>query len=274
MARVGRNLSGLGSLVLLCLAGPARGEDSDASKLRAAELLDTGNQALAAKRYEEAANAYSEAYALYPSPKILLNLAQAEHASGRPDQAAGHYEDYLERVRVQDPQRQKAASRLEQLQKELGRLVFEGGAQDTTLQINGSAPMPLPTPHLYVIPGQHELRLERPGFEPLLLNITVDAGRRLPIRATLAPAVTTSAPPPPMALPTPPPSPPPALVAQTPAAEKEESSSTWWIWVVAGVAVAGGVVAAVVLTSGGDDFVPGGELGRSTTASWERVSGQ
>lgn len=276
MARVGRYLSGLGSLVFLALAGQAHGEESDASKLRAAELLDAGNKALAAGRYAEAAAAFSEAHDLYPSPKILLNLAQAELASGRPDYAAGHYEDYLEQVRVQDPQRQKATVKLEALKKELGRLAFEGGTPDVTLQINGSAPMPLPMPHLYVIPGQHELHFERPGYQPLILSIMVGAGRRVPVRATV---LTPLPAPPPPEPPPPPPAPPevtttPNLVETKPPEAEADSGSSWWIWAAVGAVVVGGVVATVALTSGGNDFMLEGELGRSTTASWERVSGQ
>ena len=49
-------------------------------------------------------------------------------------------------------------------------------------------------------------------------------------------------------------------------------TARWWFWAGAGavaIAVVGAVV-GIALNTGGDDFVPGGELPRASTADWER----
>ncbi len=259
-----RALSWFGPLSLL-LGATVAWADEGQDKQRAGALMDQGNAEYSARRFQEAISAYQEAYAIYPSPKILLNLAQAEHANGRPDQAAAHYEAFLssDRVPAEDPQRSSAEQRLEIIAKELGRVVFEEAEPGTLYRFDQGPPTPLPSSHLWAIPGRHELRLEREGATPLDVELEVGAGRKIPVRASLRPALP----------PAPPPAPPPAVVVAPPPPSEESITSQWWLWAGIAVVVAGGVVTAVALTTGGDDFVPGGELGRFRTTTWERVDG-
>lgn len=263
--------------MLLSLPGPARGDDTDA-KQTAAKLVDQGNSAYAKGSFDDALSAYRAAYQAYPSPKILLNLAQAEQAKGRPDLAAGHYEEFLASGNVgpKDPQRSLAQNRLAVLQREISQLVFEEQAPDTTLRVNGGLPSPLPGDHLWVVPGRHELVFERSGHEPMVLDLQVGGGSRIPLRVALRPLAPTSggvasvpAPPPPDLRPPPP---PPPVSVETPA-PTESGGTKWWLWIGLGVVVVAGAAVAVAMTTGGSDVVPNGELGTFNTSTWMREGG-
>jgi len=92
------HLSSLARLVVLSLAafslGHASADPTD-DKARALELARAGDQAYKAGEFEKAAELVRQAYALYPEPTLLYNLALALDGMGATEDALVYYERYL-----------------------------------------------------------------------------------------------------------------------------------------------------------------------------------
>ena len=76
---------------LVALAPAARADDKAAAK-QAAEQATTDYKL---GNFEAALAGYSEAYRLYPAPKLLFNIAQCHRNLGHYEQAIHFYEGYL-----------------------------------------------------------------------------------------------------------------------------------------------------------------------------------
>jgi hypothetical protein len=108
-----------------------------------------------------------------------------------------------------------------------------------------------------VEPGTHEITIESDGHATYKRWVTAEAGQTTLVHVDLLPiASETPAPRTDVVTRAPQLSPPPAWYEQ------------WWVWGVVGAAVVGGVALGIAAASSGDDFVPGGELGRSSTRDW------
>src|SRR5262245_37482114 len=88
-------LSSLASLVVVSLAISHAFADPTDDKARALELARAGDQAYKAGQFEKAAELVRQAYALYPEPTLLYNLALALDGMGATKDALGYYEQYL-----------------------------------------------------------------------------------------------------------------------------------------------------------------------------------
>lgn len=251
------------ALLVASIAAHAQGDD-EGDKTRAAKLLDEGNALFASKRYETALKRYEAAYAAFPSPKILLNLAEVTRELGLADQAADYYERFLAEAGdgVDPKHRSFAEHRVAELEVGLGRIAIEGPA-GLDVRLDGKPRGALPIPPKRVTPGRHTV--EADGFTE---DVTVRAGHvatvripdertpEVPLVAVPAPAEVT-----------------PAIAPPPPPIERAEDDTgtvlgTWWFWTSVGALAAGAVVVGIAASSGGDDFVPGGELGRVSTADW------
>jgi len=74
---------------------PAIRVDDDKNRRLAAALMTEGVRQLQAQSYEQALANFLEAYAKFPSPKILLNIASTLRDMGRLADAANTYQRYL-----------------------------------------------------------------------------------------------------------------------------------------------------------------------------------
>jgi hypothetical protein len=74
---------------------PAIAVDSPATRPLAQALMTEGVKQLQARSYDQALANFLEAYARFPSPEILLNVAQALRDMGRLADAANTYQRYL-----------------------------------------------------------------------------------------------------------------------------------------------------------------------------------
>lgn len=86
------------ALTALCwtmaLVGPAAAQ-TGSDRERALALFRDGSTAYRDGRFEEASRLFREAYATFPEPVLLYNLARSEENLGHWDQAADAYESYL-----------------------------------------------------------------------------------------------------------------------------------------------------------------------------------
>lgn len=115
-----------------------------------------------------------------------------------------------------------------------------------------------------VEPGTHEVTVEAEGHATYKKWVRVEAGRTLRVAVELLPLG--------LGAPEPPP-PPLATDAATSPAELSPSAAPpawyerWWVWALAGAVIVGGAT-VIAMSTGGDEFVPGGELGRSSIREW------
>ena len=141
-----------------------------------------------------------------------------------------------------------------------GARVFIDGSPEET-RVNGPIP---------VEPGTHEIIVEAEGHATYKRWVTAEADRPTLVHVELLP-VTTEVPS--RALPPTPADSAPELILpeQAPVAGAHPAwYERWWVWTLAGVVLVGAGAVVVGAASGGDDFVPGGELPRSSTADWSQ----
>lgn len=232
----------------LVLALLALGAPSEDSKSIAARLLAEGNEAFAAGRAAEALTRYRAAYDAYPSPKIQMNIGEAHLALGQRVAAARAFHAVVDSVPPESPVFAAADKRLAELDAFLGRLTVTS-APEAKLRLDGEERGTTPLVGAILEAGAHDLELNAPDHVKHRRRVTVEAGRSATVAVTLESV--------------------PALVPPVQDREPPNDGVAWWVWAGAGVAAAAAVVAVIVIAAGGgDDFVPGGELGRTSLDEW------
>jgi len=246
----------LGRLVVaavVCVAAArARADEDSPEKQQARMLLSQGNQLFEKGDLRAALADFRAAYALYPSPKLLINAAAAERELGDLPGAATDLRHFLDDATEDDSALvDKARSDLRSIEKRVGRVGVKAWPHGTQLEIDGRVARDT----TYVRPGAHALRVRAPsGFE---LNKDVDvaaaesvevampAGAELTADNTLPPAKT----------------------------RVEKKKSRAWIVPVAvmgALVVAGGVTAGVLLGTQQHSSQPlGGDLGTYPFSSFK-----
>jgi hypothetical protein len=251
---------GLLSCLLAQTAQPAD------AKRAAAQLIDQGNELLRRRQYEAALALYQAAHEKYPTPKIFFNMAEAYRELKSFVEAIELYERFLAESGVDagSPLSREAAGAIADLETRIARISLDGGPPEAEVFVDGQPAGRLPLARHRVLPGVHQVLLQKEGFVSRRIEVAVKSGEDHRVDATLEPIA-------------PPPS-PPAIAVTTPVertSQPEDEGSIagkWWFWTLIGGAVVIGVGAAVIATtSGGDDFTLGGDLGVSSTSDWRRL---
>lgn len=203
------------SIVAVLSAGPsvARADDDSPEKAQARTLLGQGNALFEKGDLRGALVNFRAAYALYPSPKLLVNAAAAERELGDLAAAANDLRHFVDDAvdSQEDPFLvEKARQDLKALEKKVGRATFAGWPPRSTFDVDGR----LLRDPAYLKPGErHHLKARTPGGSELERDLTVGANEAIEI------------PPPPL-------SHEPAAAATVGAAPPHKSR--WWIGVVVG----------------------------------------
>lgn len=174
-------------LVGLLFALPVRA-DNGANKARARALFIKANRQLDRGIYIEALKNYRKARAIFPSPKIDLNIGGCLDSMGRRAEAATYLEKFL--VESEEAPRaviKAARKRLGELRRKLGRVQISCMEEGATIilddKIAARTPMEIP---LYARPGFHALKVIKEGFKPYRKRLRVRAGRQLKLAVVLA----------------------------------------------------------------------------------------
>jgi hypothetical protein len=218
---------------LYAAGGEARASGAGRNPAVAQALFEEAQRRVAAGDYEQACAKFKASYELDPAGGTLLNLADCLEKQGRTASAWSAFEDALVMA-----QRDGRGERVEYAQQHIRGL--EGKLSYLTVEVPGSSSVgqlsvqvdgtPLAaaawgTP-LPVDPGEHLLRADAPGFEPLEQKLTIGgAGARevftLPaLRATRSEAAA-----------------PAAVEAPVPADAEPRHPARSWAWVTGGVGV-------------------------------------
>jgi tetratricopeptide (TPR) repeat protein len=228
-------------------APAAAPRNEPAAKSQAQALLREGTRLYRKGQYQEALERFTGAYALFPSPKLHFNIAQANRELGRPVEALAAFERFLGDPAgsprpVTDEARRSAAD----LRAQLGQLQVECDTAGADILLDGAAVGRTPQLRpIWCTPGNRTLSLQRQGFVPFEETVVVQPGSIHTLRASLrrlkldpdpyqgtyaAPAPRDTAP-------------------SRGSGVWSDVTKQWWFWgAVAAVAVGGGVAAAATIT--------------------------
>lgn len=235
-------------LSLLAQAGPQT--TSPEAKVRAQALLKEGAEFYLQGAFADAVEKFDEAYAVFPSPKLLFNIGQASRELGRPVESVEAFDKFLVQAPDSPPELIAEAQRsIVELSRKIGKLLIDCTVSGAEITVDGRKVGQAPLADLVrVAPGSHQVTAIHPGAMPAIENVMVAAGtvqtlvmRPSALAETVGPLPTQPAPPGPF----------PALDLQTPRTPAEAAIERgWWLgrkwtWVAAGSAVAFTGIAAV-----------------------------
>ncbi len=172
----------LSSIFLLMLAWsePVAGaEPADSAKSQAQAALREGNAALEKGRAEEALAKFTEAYRLFPSPKIHYNLGQAHSLiPGHEAQAYEEMSRFLFEARDAEASLRGAAETVRaQLRPKVGTVSVLAQPADAEVVIDGVDVGP-PSPGMPAVLGigTHRLAIRKAGVESAAQTVTIAGG--------------------------------------------------------------------------------------------------
>jgi len=246
---------GFGFITMAAGSGRAFAQSFEARD-RAKAYLAAGNKLYGDGDYEGALNQYQQAYAAFPSPKLLFNQAQAYRGLARHVEAIEAYESFL----MEDPQadaalRDEARTHMIALRAKVASVEVVSDTDGADISIDGKTrgKTPLPRP-LLVAPGAHIVLVKKAGVSHTHYEkIEPQKGDKLRVSAVLERRAG-----------------PYDLRARDDgggggradlvAPEQREADSgggpvytRWWFWTLIGAAVVGGVTAAVLITRKPED---------------------
>lgn len=181
-------------LVACALLGSrAEAQVSDADRATARALAQKGQEALEAKDFQSAADAFTKADKIIHAPTLLFGLASAQIGLGKLVRARELLEQIVrEGVPKGSPAAWSAA--LKDAQKELAALgprvptlaITIAGAPSAEVKIDGApAAAGAARP---IDPGAHTIRAEAAGYKPAEATVTLAEGRAETVILTLSPA--------------------------------------------------------------------------------------
>ena len=251
------------SLVVFALLAQAAQASVDA-KSRAQALLREGTQLYEQGGYADALTKFEQAYALYPSPKLLFNMAKTARALGRPVDAIEAFERFLAEATDVPPEMVESAKRsVAELSLNVGSLMIDCGTAGAEISVDGKRIGLAPIMKLLrVVPGNHQVTATHPSALPAVENVVVAAGTAQTVAVRLRPLAPSAV----VA-----PSLPPAVSAPAaaydvqaarPATTPVAAGNGWWLgrkwtWVAAGSTVAfvtGAIIAGLAMESKFDEL--------------------
>jgi hypothetical protein len=214
----------LAGCLLATSGAAAQTSSSEGPKARATALTRDGARAYQAGNYAAALTRFQEAYAVFPSPRLLFNLGQCYGRVDRYVEATESYERFLASAgNAPASARTEAERSLEQMRDKVAHLEVAANVAAAEVWIDGQSRglTPLPRPVL-VATGAHQVLVRKAGAEPFERRLEVVGGTLARIDAELR--FPPPAPPPPAAVVAP--ATPPTLVLAAPAA----LAPAGWSW--------------------------------------------
>ncbi len=124
-------------LLVAALAAPALAQPAvDANKGDAKALMQSGVKLFEAKDYLGALAVFKDAYARFPSAKILLNIGTTLKLLDRNAEAANAYQRYLDSSDADPAKKPEVASVLAELDKKVGTLEITVTPTDAEVQLD------------------------------------------------------------------------------------------------------------------------------------------
>jgi hypothetical protein len=151
-------------------------------------LRDLGNKLFEDGNYLGALAAYKEAYGLYPSVKILLNIGVTLNKLERSAEAANAFQKYVDALDADPATKPEIEKAIVELDKKLGVIELTITPPDAQIQINEGEWVA--APKLYrVNPGSITINARREGYVQQSKPVKIAAGEKqaIPIKLELVP---------------------------------------------------------------------------------------
>lgn len=167
-------------------------------RAHANRLLQSGNAALEQGAFDAAIRDYEAAYRIFPSPKVLYNLARAYQAAGRLPDACDTFERFISGVahgpaELQDELADRVAAAkadVASLTAQLATVSLTLSPHDAVLTIDGRVHAHPATDRPIVLrlsPGPHPLVATRQGFAAERRDLLLETGRAISLALNLRP---------------------------------------------------------------------------------------
>jgi hypothetical protein len=162
---------------------------SSGDKVDAKALMQSGVRLLEAKDYLGALAVFKDAYARFPSAKILLNIGTTLNLLERKAEAANTYQRYLDSAEADPAKKADVANALAELDRSVGTLEITVVPEDAEVQIGDSEWMPAANVRLYrVTQGPFTVRARKDKFNTDAKSASIVTGEKAGIAITLTPA--------------------------------------------------------------------------------------
>ena len=148
----------------------------------AKSLMQSGVRLFEAKDYLGALAVFKDAYARFPSAKILLNIGTTLTALDRKAEAANAYQRYLDSADA-DPAKKPDVTRvLADLDKVVGQLQITVTPGDAEVQVNDDDYIPAASAKLVRVPdGPYRVRVRKDKYQPEAKSAQITAGQKVPV---------------------------------------------------------------------------------------------
>jgi tetratricopeptide (TPR) repeat protein len=151
---------------VLALSTTAAAQQPEGDKGSAKALLQSGLKLYAAKDYLGALAVFKDAYARFPSGKILLNIGTTLIKLDRPAEAANAYQRYLDSPDVDASKKDEAIRALAELDKKVALVELAIEPADAEVQLNTEEWRPAAdVKRTRVMPGVASIRARREGYK-------------------------------------------------------------------------------------------------------------
>lgn len=178
-------LTALLTALLLCCA-PCAAADERADRAAAQKLQIEGSHAMTGADYPRALARYQEAYARFPNPRLLLDLAGALRALGRNAEAAASYEAYLREPRAERGRTAEITRALAEIDALVGRLRIQVSGGPATVRLDGKALDGFASgATVRVDPGEHTVTATRDGAAPASATLRIASGEQSAVSLAL-----------------------------------------------------------------------------------------
>jgi len=165
-------------VALVASAGIATAQPTPSSeKVDAKALMASGVKLLTAKDYLGALAVFKDAYARFPSAKILLNIGTTLRLLNRNADAANAYQRYLDSTDADTAKKPEVERVLATLDATVGMLEITADPADVEIQIGDDEWRPVfDVKRWRVIAGTVAVHGRRAGYEPGERSVTIAAG--------------------------------------------------------------------------------------------------
>jgi hypothetical protein len=176
------------ALALTLAAATAHAQPAG-DKVDAQSLMLSGIRLIDAHDYLGALAVFKDAYARFPSPKILLNIGTALKLLDRKAEAANAYQHYLDDPAADPARRAEVEAALKELDAAVGRLDITVTPADAEVQVNQEDWAP--AAHWRVArvePGPFTVRARKAGFETTAKGASANPAEHVAVQIALAPS--------------------------------------------------------------------------------------
>jgi tetratricopeptide (TPR) repeat protein len=171
-------VNAVSSVILFLLAQTGAQTADPEAKAKAQVLLKEGAQYYQEGAFADALERFEAAYGVFPSPKLLFNIGQANRELKRPVEAVEAFEKFLFLATDASPALTTEARRsVNELSPGIGKLFIDCNMVGAEISVDGKKVGQAPlADFVRVSPGNHQITATHPAATPAVETVTVAAG--------------------------------------------------------------------------------------------------